>query len=209
MKECWLADPSQRPPFRSLGRTVDSIRESKEGWTHTSSTGGRRWWGRNVENMSVVIKVQALWRSLTPLLLFLSHLHVPCVCYLQQLLWQHAGEDSGNTWLCDLFIVHRPSAPAGALMAAECSDTPEFGILWVLFLWIRGFDSPIRRVDSLWCFDPWIIFVLLKAKTRTRFWLETEDSWMRFLWENEQKSAQISNYFPLYKFAILHFCHLS
>ncbi|TSY69823.1 Tyrosine-protein kinase JAK2 [Bagarius yarrelli] len=31
MKECWAADPSQRPSFRSLGRTVDSIRESKDG----------------------------------------------------------------------------------------------------------------------------------------------------------------------------------
>ncbi|KAB5549340.1 hypothetical protein PHYPO_G00066220 [Pangasianodon hypophthalmus] len=30
MKECWAADPSERPSFRSLGRTVDSIRESKE-----------------------------------------------------------------------------------------------------------------------------------------------------------------------------------
>ncbi|XP_060746360.1 tyrosine-protein kinase JAK2a [Tachysurus vachellii] len=30
MKECWAADPTQRPSFRSLGRTIDSIRESKE-----------------------------------------------------------------------------------------------------------------------------------------------------------------------------------
>ncbi|KAF4077201.1 hypothetical protein AMELA_G00205350 [Ameiurus melas] len=31
MKECWAADPSQRPSFRTLGRNVDYIRESKEG----------------------------------------------------------------------------------------------------------------------------------------------------------------------------------
>ncbi|KAL7854198.1 hypothetical protein AOLI_G00210420 [Acnodon oligacanthus] len=31
MKDCWAADPSQRPSFKSLGRSVDTIRESKEG----------------------------------------------------------------------------------------------------------------------------------------------------------------------------------
>ncbi|XP_066501247.1 tyrosine-protein kinase JAK2a [Hoplias malabaricus] len=31
MKECWAAEPSQRPSFKPLGQAVDSIRESKEG----------------------------------------------------------------------------------------------------------------------------------------------------------------------------------
>uniref|UniRef100_A0AAR2K401 Tyrosine-protein kinase n=1 Tax=Pygocentrus nattereri TaxID=42514 RepID=A0AAR2K401_PYGNA len=31
MKDCWAADPSQRPSFKSLGRSVDTFRESKEG----------------------------------------------------------------------------------------------------------------------------------------------------------------------------------
>ncbi|XP_062868289.1 tyrosine-protein kinase JAK2a [Trichomycterus rosablanca] len=30
MKECWASEPTQRPSFKSLGRTVDAIRESKE-----------------------------------------------------------------------------------------------------------------------------------------------------------------------------------
>ncbi|XP_007252861.3 tyrosine-protein kinase JAK2a [Astyanax mexicanus] len=31
MNDCWATDPNQRPSFKSLGRSVDTIRESKEG----------------------------------------------------------------------------------------------------------------------------------------------------------------------------------